>query len=332
MMTPFFQKNPVLYVLDGESHFDYAAGMTDFMSAAGVTNNYQIPEVIVVAIPNKEPGKDNRFRDYSPTQVRDYYSESGGGVLFLKFLRDEIVPRIESEYRTIPLRILAGHSMGGLITVYDLLNTPSIFNAYIAMDPSLWWDNQLLFSQAKSLAAGILRSPLYLSTYGKAQRKEESREFVATLAAKNSSPFRSKFQVFESEGHGSLPIVSLYNGLLFIFDGFRPDLNSLVDDPTAIGRHFSKFSQTLGVNFLPPEDLIHLVCNATVADNPKKAVDCFKVNVANYPSSYNAHNALAKICASKGMIDESISSYRRSLEIKPGNMNAVNGLKGLGGK
>ncbi len=40
------------------------------------------PEVIVVAIPNKEPGKDNRFRDYSPTLVRDYYSESGGGLLF----------------------------------------------------------------------------------------------------------------------------------------------------------------------------------------------------------------------------------------------------------
>ena len=244
------KKYPVLYILDGESHFNYASGMVDFMSSAGVTNNYQIPELIVVAIPNKEPGKDNRFRDYSPTLVRDYYNESGGGDLFLKFLRDELIPHIESEYRTIPLRVLAGHSMGGLLTIYDFLNEPSIFNAHIAMDPSIWWDNKLLFKRAREIDLSNLAGSLYLSTYGFAQRREEYREFIGIIDAKKSAKLRTRFQVFESERHGSLPIVSLYNGLLFIFEGYRPvELNSFVENPSLIGKHFSKFSN-VGSRFL----------------------------------------------------------------------------------
>ena len=222
--------------------------------------------------------------------------------------------------------------MGGLVTVYDLLSTPSIFNAHIAMDPSLWWDNKLMHIKAQKLASGLLRSPFYLSTYGKAQRKEESREFVAMLAKKNPSPFRSKFQVFESEGHGSLPIVSLYNGLVFIFDGYRPTtLDSFINDPSSISKHYSIFSQTLGIEFLPPEDLIHLLCSAAVKENPAKAVDCFQVNVSNYPKSYNAHNALANAYASKGMKQDAIRSYQRSLEIKPNNPEGIRGLRELAG-
>lgn len=324
------KKYPVLYILDGEAHFNYASGLADFMGAdLEVLHNYQIPELIVVAIPNKDPGKDNRFRDYSPTLVSDFYSESGGGDLYLKFLHDELIPRVESEYRTIPLRVLAGHSMGGLLATYDLLNTPSVFNAYIAMDPSLWWDNKMVFSKAQKLPNGLIRSPLYLSTYGKAKRKEEWREFVVMLAKKNPLPFRSEFQVFESEGHGSLPLVSLYNGLLFIFEGFEPNLNSFVEDPSSIEKHFSKFSHMLGVDILPPEDLIHLVCNETVKDYPDKAIDCFQVNVSNYPMSYNAHNALAKVYANKGMKDKATTSYRKSLEIKPDNIEGIQGLKEL---
>lgn len=186
-----------------------------------------------------------------------------------------------------------------------------------------------MFSKAQKLEAGLLKSPLYLSTYGKAQRKEESRDFVASLAKKNPAPFRSQFQVFESESHGSLPLVSLYYGLLFIFDGFRPNLNSFVEDPTLINEQFRKLSQMLGIELLAPEDLIHDVCSHTIIDKPDKALECFQINVANYPKSYNAHNALAKIYANNGMRQQAIKSYRKSLEIKPSNQEAITGLREL---
>ena len=287
------KKYPVLYVLDGKSSFDYTCGVVDFMSSAGVNNNYQIPEMIVVAIPNKEPSQDNRFRDYSPTQVRDYYQYSGGGPLFLKFLSEELIPFINKNYRTMPFRILAGHSMGGLITTYDFLSNHSIFNAYIAMDPSLWWDNKMIFSMELQLRKNKLKKLIYISTYGKALRKNEYRNFVQMLVKKNSLPFRAKFQVFDNETHGSLPLVSLYNGLLFIFDGFHPNLDEFVNDPALINNHFAKFSQKMGIKFLPPEDLIHDVCVHAIKENPDKAkaVECFRINAANYPESYNATNA-----------------------------------------
>jgi D-alanyl-D-alanine-carboxypeptidase/D-alanyl-D-alanine-endopeptidase len=86
----------------------------------------------------------------------------------------------------------------------------------------------------------------------------------------------------------------------------------------------------LGVDFLPPEDLIHLICSETAKANPDEAIDCFRANVTNYPMSYNAHNALAKIYASKGMKQQAIKSYQRSLELKPGNPEGIKGLRELG--
>lgn len=326
------KKYPVVYILDGEDHFSCAAGIVDFMGSAGVTNNYQIPEVIVIAIPNKEPAKDNRFRDFSPTKVRDYYEDSGGGIQFLKFLGDELIPHIESKYRTVPLRILAGHSMGGLLTTFDLLSSPSIFNAHIAMDPSLWWDSQLMASIAQKLKGGAIHGSLYLSTYGKAQRKEESREFVKMLANKNPASFRSNFQVFEAERHSSLPLVSLYNGLLFVFGGFRPDLNSFVEHPSAINEHFSKLSKLLGVEILAPEDLIREVCSHTEKDIPDKAIECYQVNVSNYPRSYNALNSLGQIYAAKGMREQAIDAYQRSLNLEPNNNSATAELQKIPAK
>lgn len=68
-----------------------------------------------------------------------------------------------------------------------------------------------------------------------------------------------------------------------------------------------------------------------MTDNPNKAIDCFQVNVSNYPLSYNARNALAKIYAKNNMKQLAIISYRKSLELKPGNPEAIDGLRELDG-
>lgn len=161
------KRYPVLYLLDGSEHFHSATGVVQFMSA-GINGNTQIPEMIVVAIPNTD-----RTRDLTPTHTNvgfdgkeaAFLANSGGGDAFLKFIKDELFPTIDSAYRTEPFRILVGHSFGGLLAVHAFLNTPDMFQAYIAMDPSMWWDDEKLVNEASSRLEKSSSRPrsLYLS-------------------------------------------------------------------------------------------------------------------------------------------------------------------------
>ena len=98
------QRYPVLYLLDGDAHFHSASGIVQFMSA-GTNGNIQIPELIIVAIPNT-----NRTRDLTPSHATTwldgnyapYLEASGGGEKFLRFLQEELFAHIESRYRTPP--------------------------------------------------------------------------------------------------------------------------------------------------------------------------------------------------------------------------------------
>jgi predicted alpha/beta superfamily hydrolase len=143
---------PVLYLLDGDTHFQSASGVVQFMGENIL--NAQIPELIIVAILNT-----HRARDLTPTHSTKGYdgkdtatlAHSGGGPLFLRFLKEELIPRVEGSYRTEPYRILVGHSLGGLFALDALLQAPPLFNAHIAIDPTAWWDNEYLLRSAQQI-------------------------------------------------------------------------------------------------------------------------------------------------------------------------------------
>ena len=132
-------KYPLLYLLDGNTYFHTTTGLVDFLSFAG-----DIPKLIIVGIENVN--QDTRYRDFTPTQAKGFHGEdiptSGGADNFLRFLKKELVPFIEKNYRTEPFKIIVGTSMGGLFTSYALIKEPGVFNAYFAISPSLGWDNE----------------------------------------------------------------------------------------------------------------------------------------------------------------------------------------------
>ena len=69
-------------------------------------------------------------------------SASGGGENFMAFMEKELIPYIDSHYQTAGYRIFSGHSFGGLAVINAFFNHAKLFNAYIALDPSLWWEKQ----------------------------------------------------------------------------------------------------------------------------------------------------------------------------------------------
>ena len=127
------KRYPVVYVLDGDAHFLSTVGMIQQLSQAN--GNTILPEMIVVGIENT-----NRLRDLTPSLVTPGSNAKVNP--FVNFLEDELIPYVDKNYNTAPYRILVGHSLGGLTAIDILTNSPKLFNAYIAIDPSMWYDDE----------------------------------------------------------------------------------------------------------------------------------------------------------------------------------------------
>jgi len=334
------QRYPVLYLLDGDAHFQSASGVVQFMSS-GINGNCQIPEMIVVAIPNTE-----RTRDLTPTHTKigyagkeeAFWETSGGGDAFLKFFRDELFPQIDSRFHTLPSRILVGHSFGGLLAIHTLLAEPEMFQAYVAIDPSLWWDNQLLTHTAENKIRTIrkLRKTLYISSantpkipnFNPLKMRKAIRKLVKTLDAARSVNFQLGFQFFDAEDHASVPLLSLYHGLLYIFDGFKHvGLESL----PAMKTRFKRLSKRLGGDVLPPEGYVIGMGYTMlyVMKDVKKAIAFFEYNISNFPKSANAYDSLGEAYMIKGDKAQAIKNYKKSLKLDPNNQNAVKMIREL---
>ena len=232
--------------------------------------------------------------------------------------------------------------MGGLLAIHALLTAPKTFQGIIAIDPSLWWDNQVMVNRAKAFLAAAkgLRNGVFISlantpqigTFNNPKLNEEAiRNFARSFEMKSPTSLRSKLQYFETEDHGSVPLLSLYHGLLFIFEGYRPIWAMFLEPPSNITAHFKKVSERLGVELLPPEQLTNSMGYALLYElrEVDKAIGLFKLNVSLYPKSFNAYNSLAESYLVKGDKALAVTNYEKSLELNPGNQKAKDQLQKL---
>lgn len=202
---------PVLYFTDGEGIDRRAMPIIESLIQAGA-----IPELIVVGIPHQ--GK--RGTDLTPTTTRDRPG-SGGGEPFLRFLADELVPEIEARYRTGSIRLLFGHSLGGLLSAYALVRDPTSFDGFIASSPVIAWDDW--YVRDRAAAAFEERSDwdvfLFLSVGSEEPERflERGREFAAWLEVHAPDELDWSFRVYEGEDHMSAALPSLRDGLTEFF-------------------------------------------------------------------------------------------------------------------
>ncbi|WP_299311468.1 alpha/beta hydrolase-fold protein [uncultured Aquimarina sp.] len=206
---------PLLVLSDGDYRFLYTSGLVEYLSKKN-----RIPETIIVAIPNID-----RTRDLTPTNII-YANNSGGGKNFLDFIEKELLAEVDKKFRTNSYRILTGHSLGGLFAGYAYLSN-STFNAYIATDPSFWWDSQLLVKKIHpDLVKNIKYKPIYISSAdnyksnpkGVSAMRNAHELFSVTLRKHGVPNSNVKLEYFEDENHGTSAYRSLYYGLLYVYD------------------------------------------------------------------------------------------------------------------
>jgi predicted alpha/beta superfamily hydrolase len=216
-------KYPVLYLLDGRAHLNVLTGIVHHLSSYGSAVQ-RIPEMIVVALVNTK-----RSRDFTPTHMTSgpYSENSGGSVAFLRFIKEELIPQIESRYRALPERTLVGHSLGGLLALNAYVEQPELFRTYIAIDPSLWWDDQVLIKRLRQQPARTFSASVsvFVAMASNVENKEPHetaiQRFRSILETRKSASLRVQYQYFEDETHLSVPLIAIYRGLLFAYDGYQ---------------------------------------------------------------------------------------------------------------
>lgn len=337
------QRYPVVYLLDGDAHFSSVAGMIQQLSQ--VNGNTICPEIIVVGIPNTD-----RTRDLTPTHITsdppmmdsNFSKTTGGGENFVSFIEKELMPHIDAAYPTQPYRVLIGHSFGGLTVMNVLTNHTKLFNAYIAIDPSMWYDKErflaatekkltdkkydgtrLYLGIANTMPAGMSVEKMLKDTSTDTRHIRSIFALDKFIKANKQNGLKFSGKYYADDDHSSVPLVTEYDGLRFIFDYYRMKLTreDFTDSSAAIvtkyTKHYDAVSKEFGFKVSPPELFINsLGYQALGSKQYSKSEAFFKMNITNYPNSTNVYDSYGDYFASRKDTVNAIAYYQKALAIK----------------
>jgi uncharacterized protein len=327
---------PVLYLLDGETHFHYTSGIVSFLAG-----NDRIPKMLLVGIVSG--GSARRTRDLTPpsmAEIDNRFSPGNGGAdRFLSFVADELIPYVDRTYRTRPYKLLIGHSFGGLFGIYTLIAKPKLFNGYIAIDPSLYWNNEAVVARAESFFpnAKDLQADFYMTAADASGKPPvDVRRLTAAFGDSASAGFRWNFDLMKQENHASIPLPSIYRGLETIFEDWRvPDLLALFDKGgiEAIHKRFRDGGRRFGYDRTTPTFTVSLVVADLIhTGRLEEAAKVLLHDASGYPPPWNQLDALARAYENRGDVEQAIRYYLLSLKENPRNQLARNKLTEMGVK
>lgn len=327
-----YKRYPLLVLLDGHAHFRSISGMVNYMSS-GYNGNRRIPEMIVVAIKNV-----NRSRDYTPDKiVTKRKNDYGGGEVFLSFLEEELIPYVDANFRTTPYRIMFGHSLGGLLATHTYMKEQTLFNAFIAVDPSFGsWDESVMDEKLARVTENSFKRYIYMATANwgdrTARNKDRHERLFKALSTLCKKKFPAEIEYFENEDHGSVPAIAFHNGITSIFRGYGINYRD-VKDIDQLQAHFQSLSDRLTWTILPPENLVNRLGYRRLGgrniEDLAKAIAFFQLNTRNFPESYNAFDSLGEAYEASGDNINAIKNYKKSLELNPNNGHAAAKIESL---
>ena len=316
------EKYPVVFILDGS---------VMLQPLETVYSNYwghYLPHMILVGISNQT----NRTRDLTTSQIKmrrgaAFDQDTGGAKKFTEYIEKELIPHIDKNYKTTNYRTLIGHSYGGLFTINMLVNHSENFKNYIAIDPSLDWDNQKLLKQAKeklttesfegkSLFVSMAAEQLHMMDESVTINNlmENTSEF--TLFARSIMEFSQfaetnkksglnfSWKIYPEDLHGTVPLPSMRDGLIFLFKWFQfknpPKYNNPETSVEELTRMLNTQAEIYLQNFgYPVPPMVEELFNGYGYMNlqmgsPERAKLFFEMGVKYYPNSANGYDSLAE--------------------------------------
>lgn len=322
---------PVLYLTDGPGHINEIGSTIDFL-----VSNERMPSLIVVGIANTD-----RTRDLTPTHSDDknpdgtvIFPTSGGADHFLDFIQTELMPEIEKRYRTAHYRIFAGHSFGGLLAIHILITRPDMFQAYIAVSPSLQWDKQNELHQAEQFFAAHdeLDKILFFSLGNEGNTPNPMgdgfEQLQKSLTARTPKSFHWDSARYPDEDHGSTVLRAHYAGLKTVFADWLmprdPKSGMYLGALDGMEKHYRELSQRYGYEIRIPESSLNNLGYQLMGDKKlDDAIAVFRRNVELYPGSANVYDSLGEGYETAGKFDLARPEFQKAIEVgsKTGDSN-----------
>ena len=335
------KKYPVIYLLDGDGHFQSVAALLKQFSTNG---NSLSPEMIIVGITNT-----NRTRDLTPT----HYSlgpdgkpmpglgSSGGGEKFTAFIEHELIPYIDSLYPAAPYRMLIGHSLGGLLVMNTFVNHRELFNAYVAIDPSMWWDNKRLLKQtnmilnqqsfdgrslflavANTMEDGMDTSQVKNDTSGNTLHIRSNLELAEMLSQPKNNHLNRSWKYYKDETHNTVSFLAEYDAIRWVFKDYALNIpgnnvGSEAFNVDYVSRHYDSVSRFMGYKILPDEQTVNFIGYQLMSEGKmNKASHFFQLNMTNFPTSFNVYDSMGDFFRETGNLKRAIELYSKALTIK----------------
>lgn len=344
------QKYPVIYLLDAPAHFFTATGLLKLLT------EWNMPPSILVGINTS----DSRIRDLTPIHVpfhRGHQSETSGGAPdFARFIKTELQPYIKDKYPVEDINTIIGHSTGGLFVIYSYVHHPDIFDNYLAIEPSLWWDQETLVKQAEKLINkdDYQNKHLYIAVANgedmdtvsvRTDTTEATEQIRANLnfhdiLVKNESYLDFTWDYYGNESHGSIVVPGMYNGLRTLFSWYpfeerwrfnTPEQYTVEELIQPYYLHFSELSKRFKHEIKPDWQFVNDVGFFMLSGHnlPKKAHAYLEMNVKYYPHKSESYVALGNFYLMQDNKEDAIKYFEKAIEID-GNAEArtkVNKLK-----
>ena len=208
------KKYPVIYLLDGsiDEDFIHISGIVQFGSFSWIK---MIPETIVVGISNVDRKRDFTFPTTIKQDQKDFPT-SGKSEKFINFIENELQPFIDSNYNTNNTKTIIGQSLGGLLATEVLLKKPYLFDNYIIVSPSLWWNNEsLLEIKPKEYRT---KKAIYIAVGKEGEIMERTaKKLYEKLTSTKTENLKHFYKFFEKQNHGDALHLAVYDAFEKIF-------------------------------------------------------------------------------------------------------------------
>ncbi len=336
------EKYPIVFILDGKVLLPTVNNVQNFYSGGFM------PEMVLIGISNA----NNRTRDLTTSKIKETNGmpldkDNGEAANFSNFVETELIPFIENKYPVTNFRTLIGHSYGGLFTIYTLINHPQLFSNYIAIDPSLDWDNQKLLTEAQEkLSSNNYKGKSLFMSLGGQLHWQDSKitidnvmqdtsdftlfprsniAFSDIVKQNNKNGLFFDWKFYPKDLHGTIAFPSIMDGLISIFQWYRMENTDKINSfDTSKEELFGiikyreeKLKSHFGYAVQPyPEELLNMSGYMKMdMEQMEKAKMYFELAIEYYPKSDNAYDSMADYYERNGDNDNALKFVTKAYEI-----------------
>jgi hypothetical protein len=238
--------------------------------------------------------------------------------------------------------MLVGHSFGGLTVMHTLLNHTSLFNAYVAIDPTANWvtgrlldefkqasesgksfENTALFTGIANLDKGLDVNEVLEDSTFLTEGLRANLDIDRYLKTNNQLGLKYGSRFYANEIHPTVPLLTEYDALHFIFDFYEVPLkvtdfeNPDIDLAAKLKDHYKRVSQNFGYEVKPDEALVNgLGYQSLMMQQTERALALFEMNISLYPEKANVYDSIGDYYAAVGEKSKAVENYKKAQSIE----------------